>query len=397
MANTEFLHTYWGKKFCHIQGDSNRFSDLLPWSGVNDILESHQLSFPRLRVAKDGESASTTADRFIRRTRTRRGTDSTELDTTALTAELRQGATLIIDAVDDLYEPVRALAVALEATFQEPVQANAYAGWGTSKGFDLHWDDHDVIVVQIAGRKYWQIHGVTRDSPMYRDKHIEEKGPQDPIWTATLNAGDVLYIPRGWWHVAQPKGEPTLHLSFGVNRRTGVDFIGWLQDRLRDQVVFRRDLPRLGSTEEKLSRLDELRNALADALSADLLQEYFEAQNTRTRSRPRMSLPWSAMPDGLPPDSSLLRTALPRPHPLPLKNSGTDGVALSALGKTWEFSAICEPLLRKALDGSPHQLKDLINMTIAGLSQGDLRDLLRTLLLEGLLYVVDSDARLSVL
>jgi ribosomal protein L16 Arg81 hydroxylase len=34
------------------------------------------------------------------------------------------------------------------------VQVNSYASFGqTTVGFDAHWDDHDVIVVQLEGRK----------------------------------------------------------------------------------------------------------------------------------------------------------------------------------------------------------------------------------------------------
>ncbi|MGH3831563.1 MAG: JmjC domain-containing protein [Pseudonocardiaceae bacterium] len=33
-------------------------------------------------------------------------------------------------------------------------------------GFDLHWDDHDVIVVQLAGSKMWEVRGTSRPAPL---------------------------------------------------------------------------------------------------------------------------------------------------------------------------------------------------------------------------------------
>ena len=57
---------------------------------------------------------------------------------------------------------------------------------------------------------------------------------EDPdIHVLLLEAGDLLYIPRGWWHVAMPLDEPTLHLTVGVNNLTGADFLRWFADRLR--------------------------------------------------------------------------------------------------------------------------------------------------------------------
>ena len=44
--------------------------------------------------------------------------------------------------------------------------------------------------------------------------------PDAPLWEGMLEDGDLLYIPRGWWHVATPLDEPTLHLTVGVNNLT---------------------------------------------------------------------------------------------------------------------------------------------------------------------------------
>lgn len=387
MPQSEFLEKWWGKKFCHISGERNRFHRLLSWDSFNSMLESQQLKYPRIRIAKDGESPSAASDRFVRRVRTRRGDERTQIDALALTKELRGGATLIVDAVDDMLESVRAVAVNLEKVFQEPIQANAYAGWGTSKGFDLHWDDHDVLVVQIDGSKHWQVYGVNRESPLYRDVHSEnEVAPTEPIWEGVLQSGDILYLPRGWWHVAVPRGESTLHLSFGINCRTGIDLLSWLNDKLRDRIELRKNVPRNASNCELLRYLGQIQDIVAHALTPAIVRDFFSDIAAHAVPRTRLGLPWTVLPSSLPGDEQKLRTNLPRPFPGQIEASPNGEVTIRGAGNVWTFKAVCEGILRIALDGEAHSLDDLMRLPSA-LSLSDKRDLIKTLILEGLLYV----------
>ena len=121
--------------------------------------------------------------------------------------------------------PITHLAESLERVFRVRIQVNAYAGWRTSHGFDLHWDDHDVFILQIAGRKKWKVYGMTRKYPLARDVEPATDKPDTPLWEGMLEDGDLLYIPRGWWHVATPLDEPTLHLTVGVNNPNGADLL----------------------------------------------------------------------------------------------------------------------------------------------------------------------------
>lgn len=151
VAVEEFLQQDLGKRFRHIPGDPGKFAALLPWDVLNRILEQHRLETPRLRLTREGKPVS--PDSFLSYTSNTRNTSRIpRLNATALTAQLRSGATLVLDAVDELHEPIRAIADSLERVFRMRVQVNAYAGWRTSHGFDLHWDDHDVFVLQVSAR-----------------------------------------------------------------------------------------------------------------------------------------------------------------------------------------------------------------------------------------------------
>jgi hypothetical protein len=249
-APEEFLASFWGVSFLHVRGRAGKFARLMPWEHLNEILRRHRLDFPRLRLVHDGKPLPV-SDYLRHITGNRRRATVPRLKPVRLTGRLREGATLVLDAVDELQEPLEELATGLELFFREHVQINLYAGWQTSRGFDLHWDDHDVFILQVAGRKRWSIYGQTRPYPLVNDIERAEKPTHAPLWEATLEDGDMLYIPRGFWHVAVPLAEPTLHLTVGVHNRTGLDLLRWLGERMRASETFRRDLPRFSSDAER--------------------------------------------------------------------------------------------------------------------------------------------------
>jgi len=52
---TEFLRDVYHRRHLHIQGRSDRFAALMPWSVLNDVLGRYRLTQPRLRLAKAGK------------------------------------------------------------------------------------------------------------------------------------------------------------------------------------------------------------------------------------------------------------------------------------------------------------------------------------------------------
>ena len=240
LAPEDCLVSSWGRGLRHVRGGAGKFARLMPWPTLNEILRRHRLDFPRLRLVKDGKPLASTA--YLRyATGGRRRTSIPRLKPADLNKHLREGATLVLDAVDELHAPVEELAAALEQLFREHIQVNLYAGFQTSRGFDLHWDDHDVFILQVAGRKRWSVYGMTRPFPIQPDIEAAARPEHEPVWQETLEDGDLLYIPRGWWHVAEPLAEPTLHLTVGVHKRTGLDLLRWFSDRMRASEIFRRD------------------------------------------------------------------------------------------------------------------------------------------------------------
>jgi Cupin superfamily protein len=334
-APEEFLGSSWGVRFLHVRGRAGRFARLMPWARLNEILRRHRLDFPRLRLVRDGKPAPVSS--YLRHVTGSRGKATIpRLKPAELTKQLREGATLVLDAVDELSAPIEELAEGLELFFREHVQVNLYAGWQTSRGFDLHWDDHDVFILQVAGRKRWSVYGMTRPFPLVPDVEPAEKPTGEPLWQGTLEDGDMLYIPRGWWHVAEPLAEPTVHLTVGVHNRTGLDLLRWLAERMRASETFRRDLPRLSTPAERAARAARLREELLAEFDDAALERFFADLDARADARARLNLPWDATPRMFR-DSPPTVVRLAAPRPLEFKTVG-GAVEFDALKRRWRFA-----------------------------------------------------------
>jgi hypothetical protein len=379
-----FLRTCWGQQFLHVPGTHGKFSELLPWRVLNRILEQHRLDHPRMRLTREGQPVPSAFYLSHQTNRRRPNLPIPRVKAAELTRELREGATLVLDAVDELHPPVTEIAESLERLFRVRIQVNAYAGWRTSHGFDLHWDDHDVFILQVAGRKQWKVYGMTRKYPLTVDVDSTVEKPDTPLWEGMLEDGDLLYIPRGWWHVATPLDEPTLHLTVGVNNVTGADLLSWFVNRLRSHEDVRRDLPQFASHDERTALMQRLRQMLIEEWRPELLDQYLADLDSRSQPRARMNLPWGATPDVLPPPDErfCVRWSSAR---RPKVTEAHGEIHVVARGRKWRFAVAAAPLIDKLVSGRSYTVAELAT---DDLPESTIRLFLRELAVNGLIVVV---------
>lgn len=375
----DFLGRMWGQTFAFLPGSRGRFQELLPWSAVNDMLQKQRLEPPRLRLVRNGSFAPKTS--YLRY----EGNKVPFVVPEKLSQQLRDGYTLIIDAVDDMSDGVMRLAEDFERVLQESVQANLYAGWREQQGFHRHCDAHDVIVLQVYGKKYWRVYEGGRPHPLKDDIEPNAAAPEKVAWEGTLEDGDVLYIPRGWWHEASGVGEVTLHLTFGIHQRTGVNLLHWVADQLRASIEFRAPLRRFASADEQQQQLAELRCQFLSAFDNDLLGRYFAHQRSHARSRGWASLPWTVTDDTPPPMTTRVALAVPRALHL-VRDDGA--VRFDANGRAWRFDAATEPLLR-TLERGPATVAELCDAAAGSLDEGAVQKFVIELARNGLVNIAD--------
>jgi hypothetical protein len=306
-----------------------------------------------------------------------------DLDAAVLTERLRQGATLILDAANELSPPLQALCAGLAADFTCSSQANLYACWGTSQGFDVHWDDHDVLIIQVEGRKHWRLHGATRAWPSRRDLHAEHPRPTEPVEELVLEPGDLLYLPRGYWHAAVGLGEPTLHLTVGLTRKTGSDFLHWLADHLVSEANIRADLPFEKGDAVLGAHLSGL---LARAAARDpeaLGRAYRRHLEAVQAQRPKLSFPFLGDADEAFAAEARFGLADGAARVAP---GGPDEVILSWRGSEFRIVAALEGSLRGLVAGESLAYRE-IEAALTPADQAKLPAFLRDLVRRGVLVV----------
>ncbi|GGP62774.1 cupin domain-containing protein [Saccharothrix coeruleofusca] len=377
---SQFFDAVQGRTYRRFPGRAGRFAELLPWSEVNRVLRQHRLDFPRLRLAQGGEVVP--AHTYTEMVQTRRTGLVPRLLPERFAEKMRGGATLVLDSVNELFEPVGELAARLEHELRERVQVNLYAGWGVTHGFDVHWDDHDAIIVQISGRKRWRVHGVTRPAPLQRDVELPRRPSDEPLDDFMLEDGDVLYVPRGHWHDVSAVGSESLHLTIGFNRATGVDLVSWLADQARAEELFRTDLPRFASAGAKAEHARALREKLLAMLDDGVVERFLDDRDAQAPAIPHAGLPWTATAALLPPDDEAeVRLLVPRAV---LRVEG-DRVSLSAAGKRLVFASAAAPVLEALLSAPHHSVKSLVEAGLPTLDRATTRALLAELAAQGLL------------
>lgn len=341
-------------------------SRLLTPDRLLDTVMRRSLAPPQFRCFHGGEELH--PDAYLTQVTTRRGQTLPAANMDRLGQYLRAGCTVVLDAMDS-FDPTMEIACrALQWWSHELVQVNTYLTTSDAEGFRLHWDDHDVVIVQIAGEKSWEVRGQSRVAPMYVDAAPNQTPPEQIVWSGTMRTGDVMHIPRGFWHQAtrSDRGDGfSLHVTFGFQKRTGVDWFSWLADHSREYELFRHDLDRWGSPDEQ----SDQRAKLAEMATRMLLDYPVEAY-LRAREETRSPVRYVATGGVFgPPSQVVCVTDFP-----PRIERQQSTVTVYAVGKKTSFDARAEPALRHLLSGHPVDLGDVTDKT--GVDAAKLADVL---------------------
>ncbi|MEU1228976.1 cupin domain-containing protein [Streptomyces sp. NPDC005828] len=123
-----------------------------------------------------------------------------------LHSAVQRGATLVISHLEALDERVMLLCEALEYLLRARAWVNCYITAGETSAFDVHSDDHDALILQLLGRKHWEVD--SRVGARSRDLALDSLD-------RVLTPGTCLSLPRDTAHRVSGTGELTVHLTIG--------------------------------------------------------------------------------------------------------------------------------------------------------------------------------------
>lgn len=149
-----------------------------------------------------------------------------EYDTPEAARKLQeQGITLMFHAAHLYMEEPRFAGQQLADAVGLPIHVTAYLTSRGNQGLPLHADADSVFAVQTEGTKTWLFFEPRTTDPydskniswVLEDEETEKVAPRhQAVFEATLNPGDILFVPRGWGHYALSGTEDSLHVSLGV-------------------------------------------------------------------------------------------------------------------------------------------------------------------------------------
>jgi lysine-specific demethylase/histidyl-hydroxylase NO66 len=250
--SSSFLAEYWERRPLVVaRDDEQRFRHIFGPADVEKLVCEARIRAPGFRLVKDGAQLPLAG--YTEDIAWRPGSFSGTAVAERVAEEFARGATLVVQALH-LHWPSAALYCrALEMALRCPVQANAYLTPATSRGFAVHHDTHDVFVLQVSGRKSWRVYEPVLELPLKQQRWSPRLGdPGPPIEAFTLEAGQTLYLPRGWPHDATTSEDESLHLTIGLHPTTRMDALRMALDSCADDPEFRRSLAADGTLPEDL-------------------------------------------------------------------------------------------------------------------------------------------------
>ncbi|MDB5672272.1 MAG: hypothetical protein JWO25_3231 [Alphaproteobacteria bacterium] len=213
---------------------------------------------------------------------------------------LAMGASLVANYVQSIAPEVRQVTDMLAERFAGVGNANLYCSFEGVQAFNTHYDMHEVFAVHSEGEKVWRIYANRSAEPVENDATAEalqrralaERG--ELLLEVTMRPGDLLYIPRGFYHDALASSRESLHLTLSVMPASGRFFLKTLKRAAMREALLRAYLPdaRIDGGAPLREHLDALAGRLAEIVRSPA---FFESVAVMQRSLARpahgLSLP----------------------------------------------------------------------------------------------------------
>uniref|UniRef100_A0A4Y0BHI3 Bifunctional lysine-specific demethylase and histidyl-hydroxylase n=1 Tax=Anopheles funestus TaxID=62324 RepID=A0A4Y0BHI3_ANOFN len=210
----EFMRTHWERKPLLVQRNERTYYDgLLSRAMIDEMLRTNNIEYTKnidITSYRDGQRETHNPDGRVL------PPDLWHFYGTGCSVRMLNPQTYL----RSVYE----LNVKLQEYFHCMTGANFYLTPPGSQGFAPHYDDIEAFVLQIEGRKRWRLYGPRQPQEVLArvssDNLSQDELSGPPIVDVVLEAGDLLYFPRGCIHqAATVPGAHSLHITVSMYQR----------------------------------------------------------------------------------------------------------------------------------------------------------------------------------
>lgn len=235
---------HWEKKPLLISRSENRkyYSDLLSIAQIDVALNKEHVEFTTnvdVTSYKDGQRTTLNPDG--------------RANSTEVWSFYNDGCSLRFLNPHLFFPTIYRLNSNLQEYFSCMVGANVYLTPPNSQGFAPHYDDIEAFVLQVEGKKHWRVYAprsAEETLPRVSSPNFAQEEIGEVILDVILEAGDLLYFPRGFIHQANTvPGHHSLHITLSTYQKNSwADFMescmkGALSSAIRSDVEFRKGVP----------------------------------------------------------------------------------------------------------------------------------------------------------
>lgn len=209
----EFLNRVWEKKPLHIaRKKPNYYKEIISTPIIDDMLRNQNIQFTK-------NIDITTYINGKRETHNPEGRAHPHL----VWDYYLNGCSIRLLNPQTYIPKLHLLNATMQEFFHSFVGANAYLTPPDSQGFAPHYDDIEAFILQTEGKKHWRIYKPRAENetlPRTSSKNFDQNEIGDPIMEVILEAGDMLYFPRGYIHQGiTMDGEHSLHVTVSMYQK----------------------------------------------------------------------------------------------------------------------------------------------------------------------------------
>jgi lysine-specific demethylase/histidyl-hydroxylase NO66 len=204
-----FVTEIWGQSHYHVRRSSPEYFDTL-FDGSASVDQLLGLFRPDLSLVRLVRQNDKKEPYHYRRS-------DGSLDVAEIGHDFADGYTIVLESIHRYVRAIASLLHAIEVELNFATQVNAYFTPPESQGFVPHYDEHDVLIMQLRGSKIWHLYDGIDVAPRAAARHEPVAADALPSPTdVCLEVGDVLYLPGGRVHAAEATSEVSVHLTVGV-------------------------------------------------------------------------------------------------------------------------------------------------------------------------------------
>lgn len=258
LDDNQFFNNIYEKQYLFIQrSNPNYYDEKLQDVRLQKLLEVASSLSILIKVVKEGQVAPV---RF-------------PLPTNELLEYLKNGYTFVLYNMEKYNPSIQIICKELSSQFLCPVKANMYVTPPKSQGLSPHYDDHDVIILQLFGMKRWEIFSKEVEKPVIFQL-VGGLQPKTEPTILEITAGDLFYLPRGYVHRAAATSEDfSIHLTLGINVNTWYTYLDdMLKQITRDEVILRDAIHEISAGCDNLEKIKQITQLVCEKLKDENLQ-----------------------------------------------------------------------------------------------------------------------------